>query len=108
VKAKLLSCVLLFATPWNAAYQALLPMGFSKQEYWSGLPLPSPTEFHTYALKNKKGKMSGAALGIWTKWRHGPRTLSSFCRHGPRMNELGLVILTCFFLLSAELTEKEY
>ena len=42
VKAKPLSRVLLFATPWIAAYQAPPPMGFSKQEYWSGLPLPSP------------------------------------------------------------------
>ena len=41
VKVKLLSCVWLFATPWTAAYQAPLPMGFSRQEYWSGLPLPS-------------------------------------------------------------------
>ena len=30
------------ATPWTAAYQALPPMGFSRQEYWSGVPLPSP------------------------------------------------------------------
>ena len=37
-----LSCVRLFATPWTAAYQASPSMGFSRQEYWSGLPLPSP------------------------------------------------------------------
>ena len=42
VKVKSLSHVRLFATPWTAAYQAPLPMGFSRQEYWSGLPLPSP------------------------------------------------------------------
>ena len=30
------------ATPWTAAHQALLPMGLSRQEYWSGVPLPSP------------------------------------------------------------------
>ena len=42
VKVKLLSCVQLFATPWTAAYQAPPPMGFSRQEYWSGVPLPSP------------------------------------------------------------------
>ena len=36
VKVKSLSCVRLFATPWTAAYQAPLPMGFSRQEYWSG------------------------------------------------------------------------
>ena len=37
-----LSRVRLFATPWTAAYQAPQPMRFSKQEYWSGVPLPSP------------------------------------------------------------------
>ena len=42
VKVKLLSRVRLFATPWTAAYQAPPPMGFSRQEYWSGVPLPSP------------------------------------------------------------------
>ena len=41
VKMKLLSCVGLFVTPWSAAYQAPPSMGFSRQEYWSGLPLPS-------------------------------------------------------------------
>ena len=41
VKVKLLSRVRLFATPWTAAYQAPLSMGFSRQEYWSGVPLPS-------------------------------------------------------------------
>ena len=41
-KVKSLSCVQLLATPWTAAYQAPLPMGFSRQEYWSGVPLPSP------------------------------------------------------------------
>ena len=42
VKVKLLSRVWLLVTPWTAAYQAPLSMGFSRQEYWSGLPLPSP------------------------------------------------------------------
>ena len=37
-----LSRVQLFATPWTVAYQAPLSMGFSRQEYWSGLPFPSP------------------------------------------------------------------
>ena len=37
-----LSHVWLLATPWTAAYQASPSMGFSRQEYWSGLPLPSP------------------------------------------------------------------
>ena len=42
VKVKSLSRVRLFATPWTAAHQAPLSMGFSRQEYWSGWPLPSP------------------------------------------------------------------
>ena len=41
LKVNLLSCVWLLATPWTAAYQAPPPMGFSRQEYWSGVPLPS-------------------------------------------------------------------
>ena len=40
-KVKLLSHVQLYATPWTAEYQAPLSTGFSRQEYWSGLPLPS-------------------------------------------------------------------
>ena len=37
--------VRLLATPWTAAYQAPPPMGFSRQEYWSGLPCPPPGDF---------------------------------------------------------------
>ena len=42
MKVKSLSRVWLFVTPWIVAYQAPLSMGFSRQEYWSGLPFPSP------------------------------------------------------------------
>ena len=42
VKGKSLSHVRLFRTPWTAAYQAPPSMGFSRQEYWNGLPSPSP------------------------------------------------------------------
>ena len=45
VKVNMLSCVWLFTTPWTAAHQVPLPMGFSRQEYWSGVPLPSPLLF---------------------------------------------------------------
>ena len=41
-KVKLLSRVWLFVTPWTVAYQAPPSMGFSRREYWSGVPLPSP------------------------------------------------------------------
>ena len=42
------SCVQLCVTPWTAAYQVPPSMGFSRQEYWSGLPLPSPKECSNY------------------------------------------------------------
>ena len=42
VKGKSFSYVRLLATPWSVAYQAPPSMGFSRQEYWSGVPLPSP------------------------------------------------------------------
>ena len=50
VKVKLLSRVWPSATPWTAAFQALLSMGFARQEYWSGVPLPSPPITSTFYL----------------------------------------------------------
>ena len=45
VSVKSLSHIQLFVTPWTIAYQAPLPMGFFRQEYWSGWPFPSPLVF---------------------------------------------------------------
>ena len=42
MKVKLLTCIQLLATPWTTAHQAPPSMGFSRQGYWSGVPLPSP------------------------------------------------------------------
>ena len=50
MKVKSLSRVRLFATPWTAAYQAPSSMGFSRQEYWSGVPSPSP--YAEYIMQN--------------------------------------------------------
>ena len=44
VKVKSLSRVRLFETPWTVAYHAPPSMGFSRPEYWSGLPFPSPED----------------------------------------------------------------
>ena len=49
-KRKLLSRVRLLATPWTTAYQAPPSMGFSRQEYWSGVPSPSLLNLHTIIL----------------------------------------------------------
>ena len=56
VKVKLLSCVRLLATSWIAAFQAPPSMGFSKQEYWSGVPLPSPKSSHRW-YRNKSARI---------------------------------------------------
>ena len=54
VKVKLLSRIRPLATPRTAAHQAPLSMVFSRQEYWSGVPLPSPTEDYREILSKKK------------------------------------------------------
>ena len=48
---KLLSHVRLFVTPWTVAYQAPQSMEFSKQEYWSGLPFPSPGDLPNLGIE---------------------------------------------------------
>ena len=50
-EVKSLSCVRLFATPWTVAYQAPPSMGFSRQEYWSGVPLPSPGDLPNLGIE---------------------------------------------------------
>ena len=52
MKVKSLSCVQLFATPWTVAYQALPSMEFSRQEYWSGLPFPSPGDLSNPGIES--------------------------------------------------------
>ena len=61
VKVKSLSCVRLFETPWTAAYQVPLPMGVSRQEYWSGLPVRSPSSFlqTVFGLNSLRERRSG-------------------------------------------------
>ena len=51
VKVKSLSRVQLFATPWTITYEASPSMGFSRQEYWSGLPFPSPGDLPDPGIK---------------------------------------------------------
>ena len=53
MKVKSLSRARLLATPWTAAYQAPPSMEFSRQEYWSGLPLPSPMTNLDSLLKSR-------------------------------------------------------
>ena len=93
VKVKSLSHVQLFATPWTAVYQAPPSMGFSWQEYWSGVPLPSPVSIkcqqiyfftviltplrqnwayknflYLASLKKEKEKLSKSTSGSYINW----------------------------------------
>ena len=60
------SCVLLFATLWTAACQAPLPMGFSRQEYWSGLPCPPPGDLPDPGIEPSSLEASALAGGYFT------------------------------------------
>ena len=62
VKGKLLSLVQLFATPWTVAYQASPSMGFSRQEYWSAVPLPSPGDLPNPGIKPGSPALEADAL----------------------------------------------
>ena len=62
MKVKLLSRVRLFVTPWTVDYQASLPMGFSRQEYWSGLPFPSPGDLPKPGIEPRSPALWADAL----------------------------------------------
>ena len=62
VKVKSLSCVRLFATQWAVAYQAPPSMGFSRQEYWSGLPFPSPGDLPNPGIEPESPALEADAL----------------------------------------------
>ena len=62
VKVKSLSHVRLFAIPWTVVYQASLSMGFSRQEYWSGLPFPSPGDLPDPGIKARSPALQAGAL----------------------------------------------
>ena len=62
VKVKSLSHVRLFATPWTVAYQAPPSMEFSRQEYWSGLPFPSPGDLPNPGIKPGSPALQADAL----------------------------------------------
>ena len=76
VKVKSLSHVQLFATSWTAAYQAPLSMGFSRQEYWSGVPLSSLQMLttcqqcvnHLLHLFNKYLLTASDVSGTWVRY----------------------------------------
>ena len=59
MNACMLSCVQLFATPWTVIYQAPLSMEFSRKEYWSGLPFPSPGDLPDSGIEPTSPSLAG-------------------------------------------------
>ena len=62
VKVKLLSRVRLFATPWTVGYNTPPSMGFSRQEYWSGLPFPSPEDLPNPGIESGSPTLQADSL----------------------------------------------
>ena len=62
----LLSRVPLFVTPWTVAHQASLSMGFSRQEYWSGLPFPIPGDLPNPGIEPTSAVFAALAGGPFT------------------------------------------
>ena len=83
VKGKWLSRVRLLATPWTAAHQAPPPMGFSRQECWSGVPLPSPimgVDPPKMVEENTNNNINIASRDVRLEWC--PATAHGVCRPG--------------------------
>ena len=68
MKVKLLSRVGLFATTWTVAYEAFPSMGFSRQEYWSGLPFPSPGDLPDPGIEPGSPALEADALTFEPKF----------------------------------------
>ena len=92
-EVKWLSRVWLFATLWTVAYQVPPPMGFSRQEYWSGLPFPSPGNLPNLGIEPRlphwsqtlqplshQGSPSGKPLSIISACPNLPPFLNGICR----------------------------
>ena len=62
MKVKSLSRVQLFATPWTVAYNAPPSMRFSRQQYWSGLPFPSPEDLPNPGIEPRSPALEADAL----------------------------------------------
>ena len=66
VRAQLSSCVWLFVTPWTVDHQVFLSMEFSRQEYWSGLPFPTPGDLPDPGIKPTSPVSPALASGYFT------------------------------------------
>ena len=96
------SPVWLFATLWTVAHQALLSMGFSRQEYWSGFPCPPPGDIPNPGIKPGSSALQGDSL-LWSsqmdeRWRHSSWVNPAFFkRHIYEFNSATLIASSKYF-----------
>ena len=99
-----LSRVQLFATPWTVAHQAPLSMGFFRQEYWSGLPFPSPGDLPDPGIKPRSHALQADALpseppgeAQVKSWKHQTTAFKiHICMNSCRQKEnISTISLTC-------------
>ena len=94
------------AAPWTVACQALLSMGFPRQEYWSGLPFPSPEELSDSGIKTESPALQADSLPLGDQGspRIKPASLKlegGFLTTGPPGKSLSCFLInTCILLLS--------
>ena len=89
LNAQLLSHVWLFASPWTVAHQAPLSSGFSRQEYWSGLPFPPPGDLP------QPGIESASLVHLFLRWQAGSLPLS----HLGSPNDLYYIIIAIIYII---------
>ena len=82
VKVKSLSRVWLLATPWTTAHQAPPSMGFSRQEYWSGVPLPSPACPSAGLQIRGLDQLSSNSAWLWLNYITSPSLYFIVCERG--------------------------
>ena len=83
VKVKLFSRVQLFATPQTVAYQASPSVGFSRQEYWSGLPFPSPRDLTYPGTEHRSTTLQADALSSEPPGKDRCQLVSKFLINSP-------------------------
>ena len=89
-EVKSLSRVRLFATPWTVAHQATPSMGFSRQEYWSGLPFPSPGDLPDPGIEPRSPALQADAL---ISEPPAKALLSKLCSNVPLMQRIAVVVV---------------
>ena len=105
-EVKSLSRVLLFATPWTVAYQAPWSMGFSRQEYWSGLLFPSPGDLPDPGIEPRSPALQADTLPSETPGKPIPLKVTVKSEHSVSITSLFLD--TCFPSCSKDILRSHH